>query len=693
MTSPPRLLTGITLLIWGGLTGHALLGLLAALLVEGNSWTSLRWNFKPASYVKAWHFSILCGGLISILAWLNGMKFGKIHTLSVWAPLVLLPVELTQRYGKLNQIPLNTFSFFARKKMHQDILHGRVTFPRSINTGYPYIACVVLATAVASRNDIYHFLCLALIISACLFFYIRKNGLRPWAWATALLMVLSLSFIGQWGILKLYRHFGSAQRHRAGHHTSANESRTSIGKLGKLKLSSHIFWRMQIHEGNVPKLLRTATYNQYSRATWKHRFLPDPNHIMDEEDYITTETWPNSKDTDIRGFTPSPPKLSPQPPITLIGELDASVKNNPIPLPHFTLAFSGLRQLGDKTSIERNSLGTVRMLNSDYNIVSYSLWTGEFSTTDSPPNKKYDLNVPTQELHAIRRINRELGLNNPSLTTREKINRLRHFFNSKFHYTTHLNTPGIERGKRHSAVGRFLTTTRSGHCEYFATATTLLLRESGVPARYCVGFAVNEYDSSHEEWIMRGTHAHAWCQVWVDHHWEDLDLTPSTWLAMEKNNRNQWQQKLSDWWQRIREDFLIWRTHETNKSRVIFIITTIISLLTLWIVWRLWKSRQRHTQSRTRQYLPPTNAPRTPLHQLEPLAAKKLGTRPKGTPLCQWLTKLTLLDPSLTPLVQKATRLHSSIRFDPNTTPSSQHDELISITAQLRKSIKNLPHP
>ena len=37
----------------------------------------------------------------------------------------------------------------------------------------------------------------------------------------------------------------------------------------------------------------------------------------------------------------------------------------------------------------------------------------------------------------------------------------------------------------------FLLRTRSGHCEYYATATVLLLRAAGIPARYAHANAVH----------------------------------------------------------------------------------------------------------------------------------------------------------------------------------------------------------
>ena len=199
---PPRLLAGITLLFWGAMTGHAVLGLVAALLLEARSWISLRWDFTNTTYVRSWHYTILCGALIAILAWMNGMKVGKIHTLTIWAPLILLPIELAMRYGKTDKIPLNTFSFFARRKLEQDIKQGRITHPRMINTGYAYLGVVLLATAMGSKNELHHFIGLCIVIAVALWANGRKTGLRPVAWVASILLVITLS---------LHRSMGYAQ--------------------------------------------------------------------------------------------------------------------------------------------------------------------------------------------------------------------------------------------------------------------------------------------------------------------------------------------------------------------------------------------------------------------------------------------------------------------------------------------------
>ena len=68
---------------------------------------------------------------------------------------------------------------------------------------------------------------------------------------------------------------------------------------------------------------------------------------------------------------------------------------------------------------------------------------------------------------------------------------------------------------------------RRGHCQYFATAATLLLRRAGHPARVVIGFASDESDA--RRIIFRALHAHAWIEV-VGRAgtWVRADPTPPT---------------------------------------------------------------------------------------------------------------------------------------------------------------------
>jgi hypothetical protein len=350
------------------------------------------------------------------------------------------------------------------------------------------------------------------------------------------------------------------------------------------------------------------------------------------------------------------------------------------------------------------------MANPNYNVVEYATWLGASSNTEEAPrepldaNLNLDLSIPASEKDSIQRICTQLDLYNPSLSTSDKIKRIKNFFIDDFTYSTHLTTPRFDRGKRQSSISLFLEDSRTGHCEYFATATTLILREAGIPARYCIGYAVIERGEAEGEWVMRGLHAHAWSRVWLEPNtanqittgkWIDVDLTPPSWQSMEAAITDGWRQRLADWWQLTREDFLIWRTKEANKTRVLYVVAAILSLVAIWVSWRLWSSRQRNTDTQHNPYQRPKNAPYTPLHKLEPLIAKKIGRRPTGTPLCEWLHGLLLSDAALSQDLEKlllpAIKLHSAIRFDPAESGSEKLHELRELSLSLKQQIKHYP--
>jgi len=59
----------------------------------------------------------------------------------------------------------------------------------------------------------------------------------------------------------------------------------------------------------------------------------------------------------------------------------------------------------------------------------------------------------------------------------------------------------------------FLFDSRTGFCNYYATAEVLLLRSAGVPARMVVGFAQGEYEPP-DKYTIREKDAHAWPEVY-----------------------------------------------------------------------------------------------------------------------------------------------------------------------------------
>lgn len=73
----------------------------------------------------------------------------------------------------------------------------------------------------------------------------------------------------------------------------------------------------------------------------------------------------------------------------------------------------------------------------------------------------------------------------------------------------------------------FLNDVKSGHCALFASSMTLMLRELGIPARYCTGFVAPKTEGDNYA-ILRSKNLHAWCEAYFDEiGWVTFDPTSS----------------------------------------------------------------------------------------------------------------------------------------------------------------------
>src|SRR3989442_220497 len=89
-------------------------------------------------------------------------------------------------------------------------------------------------------------------------------------------------------------------------------------------------------------------------------------------------------------------------------------------------------------------------------------------------------------------------------TPYDKAVALESFLKTKFAYTLNLTgTPGKD------PLAHFLFETRAGHCEYFASAMTVMLRTLGIPSREVNGFLTVEFNELSCEYIVRASDAHS----------------------------------------------------------------------------------------------------------------------------------------------------------------------------------------
>ncbi|GAA3978642.1 DUF3488 and transglutaminase-like domain-containing protein [Allohahella marinimesophila] len=88
---------------------------------------------------------------------------------------------------------------------------------------------------------------------------------------------------------------------------------------------------------------------------------------------------------------------------------------------------------------------------------------------------------------------------------------LNHFRNEPYTYT--LNPPVLEPD---SNVDDFLFGARRGFCEHFASATAVILRAAGIPARIMTGYQGGEFNSTGGFLVVRQYDAHAWVEAWLE---------------------------------------------------------------------------------------------------------------------------------------------------------------------------------
>ncbi|MGZ3676946.1 MAG: transglutaminase TgpA family protein [Ktedonobacterales bacterium] len=78
------------------------------------------------------------------------------------------------------------------------------------------------------------------------------------------------------------------------------------------------------------------------------------------------------------------------------------------------------------------------------------------------------------------------------------------------------------------AIAWFLFTEKQGFCTYFASAMTLMARSLGMPARIVGGYAAGSYDGHSNSYIVKGTQAHVWTQIYfAGYGWINFEPTSS----------------------------------------------------------------------------------------------------------------------------------------------------------------------
>jgi hypothetical protein len=100
-------------------------------------------------------------------------------------------------------------------------------------------------------------------------------------------------------------------------------------------------------------------------------------------------------------------------------------------------------------------------------------------------------------------------------------------------------------------VEDFLFEHQAGHCEYFASAMVILLRASGIPARYVNGYLGGEWNGIGSYIAVRDNRAHSWAEAYMGADgWVRVDATPAAFGAERAGRLRQLFESVDFYWTR-----------------------------------------------------------------------------------------------------------------------------------------------
>lgn len=136
-----------------------------------------------------------------------------------------------------------------------------------------------------------------------------------------------------------------------------------------------------------------------------------------------------------------------------------------------------------------------------------------------PAPNKQDLQLPRRFDRSIRRLAEKVvkGTRDPF----QKAQKLEHHLRNNYDYSFE----SITSSQGHTPLSDFLFKNKKGHCEYFASAMTIMLRSLNIPARLVTGFSANIQNPLTGYYEIRAIDGHAWTEAWIDDRWVTFEPT------------------------------------------------------------------------------------------------------------------------------------------------------------------------
>jgi protein-glutamine gamma-glutamyltransferase len=663
------------LALWGWQADLLPWALVMGFLLELPRWIRTRLDIRAEDFGRLWNFTALLffgvglylflarestgggdsavGGSSSTNAIEGIREMSQIFLQFLRAlPFIFFPFILAHAWSQAGALPWTAFSLYTRARAAAQALEPESDMASVKVHPTPGYLAVALFASCASVNHPILFLPLLLIVLMGALWPWRNPG-TGWPLRALLLTILAALTAALPLALNQVRQAWQNLEGRLLQGAGAGgfdplRTVTSLGAIGRLQLSGTIILRIRSPDLQSPGLLREGVYNRYRSQTWStsHREFSAVGSSLD------TTVW--------KVAAGRPTGL----PLTIARA--AGPGETPLALPGTVVTVRDLLI----SAIETNYLGSAR-LREQQPLAIYSVERGSDGGFNGPPE------TSDTDLEPLGEIDREViqsvatSLRLETLSPPVAVRTLERFFSTGFEYSLWQGKPSAATNS--SPLSIFLRETRAGHCEYFATATVLLLRAAGVPARYAVGYSPEARRDG--DWVARGRDAHAWCLAYVEGRWRVVDTTPGIWREREAARSPVWEgvrDLFSDAW----FQFGVWRQQGGNWQVAVFAAGM---LILSWMGWRqLRGSRWRRTpdsnRSRQSQKRPPGwDSEFYPvLTRLE----NRRGPRAPSETLLAWLRRTQPVAPPPVDPFSEALDLHQRLRFDPRGLSAPERDRL-----------------
>ena len=311
-----------------------------------------------------------------------------------------------------------------------------------------------------------------------------------------------------------------------------------LGELGPRQKDSTIVCQVKLFEGDtgvpaqkpIQLYLRGVTVNSYENRQWRFNNRPyrepflQPNERLKQYSNLKTEFSDSDSDSKPNLTTRMQYSINPT------GRLEAFAvwPFYPRDLVQFRMFFT-FNALDQRLS-RREFIARQRHAYEFYSPsvqrgvqveITPKLYPQEFaSLIQIPKDESGETLIPSAQKLAQKWLD-EAGLSVESDGIEKAARQLCRKLRDSGEYAYSLNPQ--KRNRNLDPLEDFLSEHKVGHCEFFASALTMLLRSVNIPAQPVIGYATNEYSKYGEYFTVRQRHAHAWVEVWIPSNQLDLD--------------------------------------------------------------------------------------------------------------------------------------------------------------------------